>query len=68
MTNESGGEPTSPDGNTKYWYNTKSGKVEVGEHSSWPHLMGPYPTYEAAASALENAQQRNAAWDAEDDA
>ncbi|MEG3616562.1 SPOR domain-containing protein [Isoptericola haloaureus] len=55
-------------GRTQYWYNTETGQVETSkEKSSWTHLLGPYPTREAAEHALENAERRNEAWDAEDE-
>lgn len=62
MTDDSS---TGPDAR-EYWYNTKTGAVEEGHQSSWPHLMGPYPTREDAQNALANAKRRNEEWDAED--
>lgn len=50
----------------QYWYNIRTGQVEEGHQSSWTHLMGPYPTREAAQHALELAQQRNESWEDED--
>lgn len=32
------------------------------------HRMGPYPTREEAERALEQAEERNAEWDAQDEA
>jgi hypothetical protein len=53
---------------TQYWFNTKTGQVETSrEKSSWTHLMGPYPTREAAQKALETASDRNDDWESEDD-
>lgn len=51
---------------TEYWFNTESGEVEVGRVSPWDKVMGPYPTYEAAAHALESAHERTEEWDEED--
>ncbi|WP_174442328.1 SPOR domain-containing protein [Demequina gelatinilytica] len=51
----------------QYWFNTRTGKVEKGQQSSWEHLMGPYPTAEEAAGALEIAKHRNESWDDDDD-
>jgi len=51
----------------EFWFNTTTGQVEQGKRSSWSHLMGPYPTREAAQSALETAQQRTEAWDEEEE-
>lgn len=50
-----------------YWYNLSSGEVEVGHRSDHSALMGPYPTREAARSALESAKARTEAWDAADE-
>lgn len=50
----------------EFYYNTETGRVEQGKQSTWSHLMGPYPTREAAQHALETARARTAAWDEED--
>ncbi|HEY0186814.1 MAG TPA: SPOR domain-containing protein [Cellulomonas sp.] len=50
----------------EYYYNVETGEVELGKVSSWTHLMGPYPTREAAQQALSTARARSAAWDQED--
>jgi hypothetical protein len=50
----------------EFYYNTETGQVEQGKQSSWTHLMGPYPTREAAQQALSTARSRSAAWDEED--
>nr|WP_165400003.1 SPOR domain-containing protein [Xylanibacterium ulmi] len=50
----------------EYWFNTRTGEVEQGRQSSWSHLMGPYPTREEAARALDSARRRSDAWDQED--
>ena len=51
----------------QFWFNTRTHEVEVGHRSDWSHLMGPYPTREAAQHALENAERRTQAWDEEDE-
>ncbi len=52
----------------QYWYNTETGQVEEGsQRSSWTHLLGPYPTREAAQQALEQARRRTETWEAEDE-
>ncbi|PRZ03244.1 hypothetical protein BCE75_11457 [Isoptericola sp. CG 20/1183] len=52
---------------TQYWYNTETGEVEeAAQKSSWTHLMGPYPTREAAQQALDTAARRNESWEEED--
>lgn len=50
----------------EFYYNTETGQVEQGKQSTWSHLMGPYPTREAAQHALEQARARTEAWDEED--
>ena len=50
----------------EFYYNTETGQVEQGKQSPWSHLMGPYPTREAAQHALETARARSEAWDEED--
>ena len=50
----------------EFYYNTETGQVEQGKQSTWSHLMGPYPTREAAQHALEQARARTVAWDEED--
>lgn len=51
----------------QYWFNTQTRQVEVGRHSDWSHLMGPYPTREDAQRALEKAVRRTQDWDQEDE-
>ncbi|MEE1620272.1 SPOR domain-containing protein [Zafaria sp. Z1313] len=50
-----------------YWYNTVTKQVETGAQSDWTQLIGPYATREEAERALEKVEQRNAAWDAQDE-
>ena len=50
----------------QFWFNPSTGEVEEGRQSAWTDRMGPYPTREAAALALEQARRRSEAWDAED--
>ena len=52
----------------EYWYNTRTGEVEIGRQSGWTDLMGPYSTEEEARSALTTAAQRNETFDEEGDA
>ncbi|HEY0119613.1 MAG TPA: hypothetical protein VGC04_12615 [Cellulomonas sp.] len=51
---------------TEFWFNTTTGEVEEGRVSDWSVVLGPFPTREAAARALETARTRSAAWDRED--
>lgn len=61
----------SPDDNDRvsaeeFYYNLRTHEVEEGRQSSWQELMGPYPTREAAAAALETAAARTEAADDDD--
>jgi hypothetical protein len=52
---------------TQYYYNVKTGQVEeLTRKGRGEDLLGPYPTREAAAAALETARQRTEDWDEED--
>lgn len=51
---------------TEYFYNLETHQVEEGRLSDGLHLMGPYPTREAAANALAHARERNEEWEEED--
>ena len=50
----------------EFWFNTTTGEVEEGRRSDWSEALGPFPTREAAAKALDTARARSAAWDRED--
>jgi hypothetical protein len=51
----------------QFWFNTRTGQVETNEDKSQSKdLLGPYPTKEEAAQALETARRRTEAWDEED--
>jgi hypothetical protein len=52
---------------TEYWFNVETRQVEVGRQSPWDKVMGPYPTYAAAAHALEKAHERSEDWDEADE-
>jgi hypothetical protein len=54
------------DPSTGWYYNTRTRQVEQGPLSDFIDRLGPYPTREAAAEALQTAARRNATWDAED--
>ena len=51
----------------QYWFNAETKQVEKGRQSHYTHLMGPYPTHEAAAAALSTAATRNEAWEDDDE-
>lgn len=57
---------TETDPPVEYYFNTRTRMVEKGRQSSWEHLMGPYPSAEEAAAALEIAQMRNEQWEDDD--
>lgn len=52
---------------TEYWFNVVTHEVEKGPQSDWTKLLGPYKTEEEAQAALLKVQQRNEAWDKEDE-
>lgn len=53
---------------TEFFFNIETKQVERGRQSPGEQLMGPYATEEEARNALTTAAERNAAWDAEDEA
>ena len=55
------------DGNDLWWYNLRTQQVEQGQGDPNSERMGPYLTRAEAETALERAQARTEAWDAEDD-
>ena len=56
---------TWPGEEKKWYFNTKTGKVEHGRISSLFDVMGPYDSEEEAQDALEKAARDNAKWDEE---
>ncbi|MHA7219535.1 SPOR domain-containing protein [Arthrobacter sp. MDT1-48-3] len=52
---------------TEYWFNVRTHEVEEDRQSDWSQLIGPYATRAEAEKALEKVQQRNDAWDQDDD-
>jgi hypothetical protein len=50
----------------QFYYNVVTHQVEQGKVSGWADLIGPYPTREAAAKALESAAARTQKWEAEE--
>jgi hypothetical protein len=51
-----------------YWFCVKHHRVEQGPDLCPPiDRLGPYDTREEAEHALQKAQERNEAWDADDD-
>ncbi len=52
----------------RWWYCLKHKTVEPEAGCKAADRLGPYPTREEAANALETVRRRNAEWDAQDDA
>jgi hypothetical protein len=51
----------------RWWYSLKYHTVEDDDGPTpGKDRLGPYPTREAAARALETVQERNKEWDAKD--
>jgi hypothetical protein len=51
----------------EYWYNIRTGAVQTNyDKGQSKDLMGPYPSAEAAAQALQSAAERTEKWDEED--
>ncbi len=55
-------------GMSEYWFNVRTHEIEEDRLSDWSQLIGPYATRAEAEKALEKVQQRNDAWDRDDDA
>lgn len=55
------------DNGTEWYYNTKTGEVIQGKQEGYIDRMGPYPSREAAAHALDTAKERNKQWDEDED-
>ena len=55
------------EGMSEWWYNHKTGEVEEGPQSLGSDRDGPYASREDAMRAPEIAQERAAAWAAEDE-
>lgn len=52
----------------RFWFCLEHRRVETGEQTHGSNHLGPFPTEEAAAHALETVAERNRVYDAEDDA
>ncbi len=50
----------------RWWFCLKHMAVEPDAGCPGKDRLGPYPTREAAANALETARRRNEEWDAKD--
>ena len=47
----------------EFYYLLSTGEVVEGPQGSWRDRIGPYPTRDAAALALQLAKHRDAAWE-----
>jgi hypothetical protein len=54
-------------GEQHWWFCLKHKAVEPDDGCPGKDRLGPYPTREAAADALETVRQRNQEWDAAQD-
>ena len=52
--------------NTAFYYNITTGQVEREGQSKAKDLLGPFPTEEAAANALETIREREQQKESED--
>jgi hypothetical protein len=55
------------EGERRWWFCLKHNTVEPDAGCRAKERLGPYPTREEAARALETAKRRNEEWDAADD-
>jgi hypothetical protein len=51
----------------RWYFCLKHSRVEQGPGCPGRHRLGPYPTEDAAANALERARERTEEWEAEED-
>jgi hypothetical protein len=57
---------TSSAPSDKFWFCIEHHRVETSEQIHGSNKLGPYPTEDAAAHALETAAERTKAYEAED--
>jgi hypothetical protein len=55
------------DESPEYWFNTKTGSVEVGKQSAAIYRLGPFGTRDEAEKALELMKRRSQEWQEEND-
>lgn len=55
------------DESPEYWFNTKTGSVEVGKQSAAIYRLGPFSTRAEAEKALETLKKRSQEWQEEND-
>jgi hypothetical protein len=57
----------SADNEQRWWFCTRHNTVEPDDTPCpGKDLLGPYPTRDAAAHALDKVKERNEEWDAQD--
>ena len=56
----------SDDSDRKYYFNTRTQKVERGMVSPWTHRLGPYETEQDALDAWQIVRKRNKDWEDQD--
>jgi len=59
---------TSHEPSDKFWFCMEHHRVEKSEDTHGSDHLGPFPTEDAAAHALETVAEREKAYDAEDSA
>ena len=50
----------------EYWFNTKTGEVEIGKQVVAIYRIGPFATFEEAKNALATLAERSQSWRNED--
>jgi hypothetical protein len=50
----------------RWWFCVKHNTVESDDRCPGKDRLGPYPTRDAAAHALDTVRRRNEEWDAKD--
>jgi len=51
----------------EFWFNTKTGEVEVGKQTLAVYRIGPFQTRQEAKRAYEILKARSEKWDEEDE-
>jgi hypothetical protein len=51
----------------EYWFNTKTGSVEVGKQSAAIYRLGPFGSRVEAENALDLLKKRSKEWQEEND-
>ncbi|GAA3735872.1 hypothetical protein [Salinactinospora qingdaonensis] len=57
----------TPGSDRRWWYCLKHSRPEFGPGCPNKYRLGPYPDEEAAANALRTVEERNEAWDEQDE-